>query len=184
MAIYKNKLMKGVDIMNDLAGFEGLIYSRDELKGELQEKREKQREFAKTIKQFNYTVTESKDALLQRKPVFTTFEELGEEELGAFYIAGYNVQPFQEFESEGNTYVVYAIQLKLDDYKDLDDLEDLSEAVDELHNHLEWRDIEPLVRYCALYNHSAKGVFRRKFIALLREILKDKPELKELLKLK
>lgn len=38
LTIYKNKLVKGVDIMNDLAGFEGLIYSRDELKGELQEK--------------------------------------------------------------------------------------------------------------------------------------------------
>lgn len=36
--------MKGVDIMNDLAGFEGLIYSRDELKGELQKKKEKNKE--------------------------------------------------------------------------------------------------------------------------------------------
>ncbi|HEC2241659.1 TPA: hypothetical protein R1960_001830 [Staphylococcus delphini] len=170
--------------MSDSVKFEGLIYSRDELKGELQEKREKQREFVNVIKQFNYTVTESKDALLQRTPVFTTFEELGEEELGAFYIAGYNVHPFRKFESEGNTYVVYAIQLKLDDYKDLDDLEDLSEAVDELHKHLEWCDIEPLVRYCAIYNHSGRDIFRRKFIALLRKILKDKPELKELLKLK
>ncbi|PCF50073.1 hypothetical protein [Staphylococcus delphini] len=170
--------------MSDLVKFEGLIYSRDELKGELQEKREKQREFTNVIKQFNYTVTESKDALLQRTPVFTTFEELGEEELGAFYMAGYNVHPFRKFESEGNTYVVYAIQLKLDDYKDLDDLEDLSNVVDKLHEHLEWREIKPLIRDCAIYNYSGEDIFRKSFIAVLRDILKDKPELKELLKLK
>lgn len=94
LTIYKNKLMKGVDIMNDLAGFEGLIYSRDELKGEIQEKREKQREFMDTIREFNSIVTEYEKRVLKKIPIFKTFKELSGEELEVFYSAGYEVTPF------------------------------------------------------------------------------------------
>lgn len=182
LTIYKNKLMKGVDIMNDLAGFEGLIYSRDELKGELQEKREEQREFMDTIREFNSIVTEYEKRVLKKIPIFKTFKELSGEELEVFYSAGYEVTPFRNSEIEG--YTIYSIQLKEEDYEELYEVEDLSAVIDELHKYLKWHDIKPLAKDWALYMYSGEDVYRLSFITLLHEILKDKPELKELLKLK
>ncbi|EKI4464086.1 hypothetical protein PCV68_001065 [Staphylococcus pseudintermedius] len=117
-------------------------------------------------------------------PVIKAFNrELSDEELEVFYNAGYTLI-YCFFLPEGKHEHYYSIKLRKDDYKDLNDLDDLDIVVDKLQDYLNYDGIKLLVKESALYKYTGEDIHRSAFITALRDILYVKPELKELLKLK